>query len=266
MIRALPARLLRQTGPVERVAVAVLLAVLLVGLVVAPFTTSPVTELRGLSAWAPLGRDHLGRNVLARLVGGAGSAAVPFVWAWGVTALGVVACAACSWAGGLVRAAFGAVTGVLGAIPRFVWVLLALSVYGRSFAVLGVAAGLAFLPSAAAVVDARIAPWRTDPSVQADLAHGVPRRAVLWERLLLWECGPDLLRQTLGLFGFVVVLEATLAYLGFAVGEPWPSWGNAVVFDWGRSDVTAVARLAPLVTLWAAAWLATVASGPREQP
>ncbi|MEZ4319002.1 MAG: hypothetical protein R3F61_15920 [Myxococcota bacterium] len=263
MLRAAWARLMRHTGRRERVAMAVLLAVFVVGILGAPLVEGGPTTLSGVSLQAPLGRDHLGRNVLIRLIGGAGAVAIPFAWAALIGGLGAAAAAWSSWTGGVVRGAFGGLVGVIAAIPSFVWVLLALSVYGRSQAVLGVAAGIAFLPGVVAVLDARIAPWRQDPTILAELAHGVPPRVVLWERLVFWECGPALVRQTLGLFGFVAALEATLAYLGFTVGEPLPSWGNAVVFDWGRTDLALVARLAPAATLWLTCWLATVAAGDR---
>jgi ABC-type dipeptide/oligopeptide/nickel transport system permease subunit len=231
----------------QRVALIGLAAVVLLGLLLAPFELGLPTPDRGVDLVAPLGRDHLGRNALVRLLAGCSAVTLPFAVALLSGAATVVLVAPASWWGGLPRLVVGAAMGVVGAIPRFVWALLALSIYGRSPVVLGVAAGLAFSPAIHAALDVRIAGWRTDPGVLAELAHGVPRPSVLWEHLVVWRCGPALVRLGIGLFGYVVALEATLAYLGFAVGEPTPSWGNAIAFDWGRVDVAPSVWIAPAV-------------------
>ncbi len=254
----------RQRTPAQQVAVVGLLGVLVTGLVLAPFELGGPTGLRGLDAWAPLGRDHLGRNALIRLVAGCSAVAVPYLCAAVMVVCTVLVTAPTSWFGGMARGAVAALTGVVGAIPRFVWALLALTLYGRSPVVLGLAAGLAFSPTIHAVLDDRIAPWRSDPGVLAELAHGVPRRSVLWSHLVVWRCGPALVRLFIGLFGYVVALEATLAYLGFAVGEPTPSWGNAVMFDWGRVDVPFTVSIAPIVAIVLVCGAATFAAQSRR--
>jgi len=250
----------RRLGPVQRGAALCIGAIVLFGVVLGPFLDSAP----GGEGFALLGRDHLGRDIALRLLGGTTAIALPFCLALAVNALAVGLGALTSWVGGLPRALVRGGVGVLAAIPRFIWVLLALSVYGRSPAVLGVGMGIAFIPSVYAVLDGRIAGWRRDSSIQAELAHGVPAWSVLWERLVLWDCGPPLLRQGLAMFGYAVALEATLAYLGFTVGEPRPSWGNAVAFDWGHSEVSVVARMAPMLAIWGSCLLATVATLPGE--
>jgi ABC-type dipeptide/oligopeptide/nickel transport system permease subunit len=68
-------------------------------------------------------------------------------------------------------------------------------------------------------------------------------------------------RHLLYLFGYFLVLESTLSYVGgFGVREPMPSWGNMLVFAWGRRADNPWTVLAPglavLATVGAVAWVA----------
>ncbi|MBW1879784.1 MAG: hypothetical protein JRJ84_15585, partial [Deltaproteobacteria bacterium] len=55
----------------------------------------------------------------------------------------------------------------------------------------------------------------------------------------------------LTLFGYFLVLETTLSYIGgFGVQEPMPSWGNMLVFEWGRDVWYAPQVMAPVIMLW----------------
>lgn len=86
----------------------------------------------------------------------------------------------------------------------------------------------------------------------------MPPLRLLGLHLVGAACGRSVLRHLVWTFGGFVMLESTLSYLGgFGVREPVPSWGNMLVFEWGR-EVSA-ASVAPALALWTTA-VATAAA------
>ncbi len=197
-----------------------------------------------------LGTDHLGRDVFWRLV--FASRAFVFPGLLACATAGVLAVPLGAWAGyrggwlsGVIRYGFT----VVASLPRFVLVLLVCTIYGDSPWHLALAAGVAYAPTLAEAIVARIERLRGNDYVLASRAHGVPEWRLLWLHLVVAACGRSIGRHLVLLFGYFVVLECTLSYLGgFGVQEPQPSWGNMLVFEWGRGMSPAL--VAPAVAIW----------------
>lgn len=265
---------LRLGRVVERLDVASALGLALLALVVITALLSPLAGYEpGLdvnvgarslapSLAHPLGTDHLGRDVLWRLLLACRAFMGPGALACAVAAaLAVPAGGLAGFYGGPVGSVLRFGSTVVASVPRFVLVLLVATVYGNSLALLGVAAGVAYAPALLEDVHARVEELRTSEMVLASHAHGVPTWRLLWVHLVIGACGGIILRHLVLLFGFVVVLETTLSYIGgFGVPEPTPSWGNMLVFDWGY-DGSVVSRLAPAVALWATVAATTAVGG-----
>ncbi|MCO4743421.1 MAG: ABC transporter permease [Proteobacteria bacterium] len=241
-----------------RVGIAVLVAVVAVGLTSplgawqAALEVSPDIAGQGPSPAHWLGTDHLGRDVFARLQLAAGAFAGPGLLACAVAlVLAVPLAAVTAYRGGVVGSAtrFGFTS--LAAIPRFVLVLLVLSIYGDSSVTLALVAGVSYVPMLGEAVFERIERLRGEEYVLASQAHGLSGARILWVHLVWAACGRLIGRHLLALFGFYLVLETTLSYIGgFGVQEPTPSWGNMLVFEWGRRSVFDPALLAPGLALW----------------
>ncbi|MCK6525392.1 ABC transporter permease subunit [Myxococcota bacterium] len=245
-----------------RLTVAWVAVVLALGLAWGDRALEVVTPLASAGpGWeTPLGRDHLGRDVLARLVVGAWSFVAPGALACAAAlGLGVPVGAAAGWFGGLVATAQRALTASVESVPTLALVCLGAAIFGPTPLVLGALAGLAWAPRVAEAVRARLESLRQAELVLALEAHGVPPWRVLGHHLLWVGCRGLLARQALTLFAAVLTLETTLSYLGdLGVAEPTPSWGNMLSFEWGI-DGNPWAAAAPALTLWAAcaalAWL-----------
>lgn len=203
-----------------------------------------------LAHW--LGTDHLGRDVAWRLLLGSRAFVAPglltAVIAGGV---GGAAGALAGWFGGplsaLVRYAFT----VGGSVPRFVFVLLAGAIFGPDPVVLAVATGIACAPGVGEAVYARLEELRRAEFVLALRAHGVPEARILLYHLLWINARGLVARQVLQAFGFFLVVETTLSYLGgFGVQEPTPSWGNMLAFEFGIPDGNLYAWMAPAAAIW----------------
>lgn len=206
----------------------------------------------GPSAAHWLGTDHLGRDVAWRVVAASEAFVAPALGACLVAfVLGVGGGAVAGWFGGPIASAIRYAFTVVSSLPRFVIILLACAVYGNHPAVLSLIAGVAYVPTVGEAVFTRIEAFRSAEFVLAAEAHGVhPLRVLLYH--LLWVSGRKLVaRHLLHLFGYFVVLETTLSYIGgFGVAEPQPSWGNMLAFEWGMRDGNPWAARAPAVALW----------------
>lgn len=274
----LPLRAARRLGrrPAAAVAALYLLAVVVVGLV-APFSGyDPITDVdpsraslpAGVGHW--LGTDHLGRDVLARLLLACQAFVGPGLLACGVAAvLAIPGGALAGYHGGWLEHGLRWAFNVLASVPRFVLVLLVLSIYGDRLWLLAVAAGVAYAPTLAEAVFARIESLRSADYVLANRAYGVPGWRILWVHLVWAASRRRIGRHLVLLFGYFLVLETTLSYIGgFGVQEPMPSWGNMLVFEWGRAAWYAPHVLAPVVALWltigALAWLAESLGEPAD--
>lgn len=229
--------------------------------VVADVAPGRAGEGPGGAHW--LGTDHLGRDVAHRLLLGTQACVGPgLVAALLAGGLGGLAGAGGGWFGGPVEGVVRTLFVVLGALPRLVLVLLACTIFGGDVGVLAAAVGLACAPEPGGALLARFQALRAAEFVLAAEAHGIPPARVFWYHLLWVNGRAVLLRQMAQAFGFFVVIESTLSYLGgFGVQEPTPSWGNMLAFEFGVIDGNPWAWLAPALCLWLTAWGAAALAG-----
>lgn len=199
-----------------------------------------------------LGTDHLGRDVAWRLLLGSRAFVAPgLLTALLAGGLGGLAGALAGWFGGPVSSVVRYGFTVGGSVPRLVLVLLAGAIFGPDTLVLAMATGLACAPAVGEAVTARLEELRRAEFVLALRAHGIPDARILLYHLLWVNTRGLIARHVLQAFGFFLVVETTLSYLGgFGVQEPTPSWGNMLAFEFGVPDGNLYAWLAPAVAIW----------------
>jgi len=230
----------------------------------------PALASAGPGAGHGLGTDHLGRDVLARLLLATHAFVGPgLLAALCSLLLGLPAGALAGALGGIPAAIVRFLSGAVASVPGFVWVLLVATIFGSAPAVLALAAGFAYAPALALEVSGRVEQLRRREFVLALRAHGHSEPAILL-RHLLWNNARALVaRHAVQVFAFYLAVETTLSYIGgFGVAEPQPSWGNMLSFSFGRDNP--LAALAPALALWATSLgLSLLAGGlvePRHEP
>jgi peptide/nickel transport system permease protein len=182
-----------------------------------------------------LGTDHLGRDLLSRML-----AAAPVSLGVGLAAALLSAALGGLW-GGLAGLSGRRLDGVLMriadafmAFPRLYLVLLVLAVLPGSLAGAVLVLAVTGWMGPARLVRARILATREQDFVVAARAAGRGRTGILLRHLLPHAAAPLLVAAGLRV-GETMLLEAGLSFLGLGVPPPQASWGNLIAA--GRSDL-----------------------------
>lgn len=188
--------------------------------------------LDGVARVEPLtfrwGTDRLGRDVLSRtLHGGRASLLVALVALFLATALGVAVGATAGSSGGWIdEIAMRVCDGLLG-FPRLVLLLVIATFTSPTLGTLVVVLAATSWMATARLVRAEVRSLRRRDFVLAAEAGGTPPWRVLAAHVLP-HLRPTLAVDTTLRFGELILLEATLSYLGLGVPPPTPSWGSMI--------------------------------------
>jgi peptide/nickel transport system permease protein len=181
-----------------------------------------------ISAAHWLGTDYLGRDMLARVIEGArytvGIAFVATLLASGTgTLLALLAAASGRW----VDAGLSRGLDTLTAIPSKMFALLIVAGFGSSVPVLAVAAGAIYVPGAYRIARSLAVNINALDYVTVARTRGERTGYVMLREILPNIAGPML--ADLGLrFVYVVLLLASLSFLGLGVQPPNADWGSLV--------------------------------------
>jgi peptide/nickel transport system permease protein len=214
------------------------------------WTPYPVDELQMRSKLLPssaqhlLGTDHLGRDVLSRIMVGAqtsitvGLVAVALGMSAGV-ALGAWAAAR----GGWVDEALSRTSDLIFAFPAVLIAILITSVLGASARNAILAIAIFNVPVFARVTrGAALALWRRD-FVRAATAMGRGPFGITWRHVLPNMASVLIVQATIQ-FAVAILAEAGLSYLGLGAQPPVPSWGRML------RDAQTYIFQAPELALW----------------
>jgi peptide/nickel transport system permease protein len=221
---------------------AVILAIALVALfadVLAPYSPTEVhPAMRGAppSHAHPLGHDHVGRDVLSRLIHGARIAMIVAVLATGIAVtIGVSVGAGAGYFGGRIDAVLSRIVDALMAFPTLVLLITLVAVVGPSLVNMILVIGTTVWASYARVVRAEVLSLREQEFILAARATGATDRRIIWRHLVPNVVGPVIVLATLGVGG-IIILEAALSFLGLGVRPPTPDWGG--MLSDGRAYIT----------------------------
>lgn len=173
-----------------------------------------------------LGTDEWGRDVFSRLLAGAaitlwiGLLVVAIAVATG-TLIGAFTGFVGGWASRCVMALMDA----LQAFPSLVLALGVMAVFGPSRHGVVVALGLAYLPAVVRIVRASVLSLREKEYVEASRVAGNSEAYTLFRHVLPNSLSPLIVLATT-LFGWAVLSESALSFLGLGVPPPAPSWGG----------------------------------------
>ena len=175
-----------------------------------------------------LGTDHLGRDVLSRVIYGSrvslliGFAAVMVGSVVGAT-LGIAA----GYRRGLLDTIIMTVADAQLAFPFILLAIGIIAVLGPSFATLVVVVGLSGWVNYARVLRSQVLVLRSRDFVDAILGLGGSTGRIVLRHILPNVLSTLVVIATLEL-ARAIVLEATLSFLGLGIQPPTPSWGGMI--------------------------------------
>jgi peptide/nickel transport system permease protein len=224
-----------------RIGVAIVSAVALLALVgpwLWPFdavTPSLAARLEGPGWPHVLGQDELGRDVLARLAGGARVSLLVGLAVVSVSAvLGTAVGAIAGYRGGWLDDLVGRLMDVLLAFPGILLAIAMVAVLGPSLTNVVIALSVIGWVGYARLVRGQVLKVRELEFVQAARALGASTTWILTRHVVPATLSAVTVQATLGMAG-AIISEASLSFLGLGVQPPTPSWGT--MLDAGRSHL-----------------------------
>jgi len=190
-----------------------------------PLGTDVPAALMPPGAAHPFGTDHLGRDLLARVVVAArldlGLAVLAVALAAG---FGAVAGAVAGWFGGWGDRVAGWVVDLMLALPIYLLAMVLAVGMGNGLAVVVLATAMVNVPFFLRLVRTEVARQRRSLWVDAARMGGVRDRRILFA-MVAPRVAPLVVVQATTNLGWAVLNAAGLSFIGIGVRPPTPEWG-----------------------------------------
>ena len=216
--------------PLGTLGAVITLLLLLIGIFanfIAPYgmneTTADLLVRPSLTHW--FGTDNLGRDILSRVIFGArisvivglGSAAISVTFS---TIIGIV----CGYFGGVFDLLMQRLVDAWMCIPSLILMMVIISIIGPGIWQVTVVMGLCFGISGSRIVRSATMSIKENVYLQAERAIGCSPNRIIIRHIL-----PNIMAALIILFStvvpMVILVEASLSFLGYGIPPPNPSWG-----------------------------------------
>ncbi|HET9849664.1 MAG TPA: ABC transporter permease [Candidatus Dormibacteraeota bacterium] len=172
-----------------------------------------------------LGTDELGRDILSRLLYGAGiSLTIGLLTQLIYLVIGATVGLTAGYFGGRVDNLLMRFVDVWYAFPDLLFLLVVVSVFGASLLTIFVAIGLIYWVDLARLIRGQVLSIKEKEYVEGARATGSSPLKIILRHLVPNSLGPVIVALTFGI-PRAIFLEATLSFLGAGIVPPTPSWG-----------------------------------------
>jgi ABC-type dipeptide/oligopeptide/nickel transport system permease subunit len=207
-----------------------------------PFKSEFARALEAPSRQALLGRDELGRDILARILYGARISLSIGLVAVGIgLVVGVPLGGISGYLGGRVDLLMQRAIDTMLAFPGILLALVTISVLGVGLYTAMAAIGVVSIPVYARLVRGSVLALKERDFVAAARSLGQRDTAILWRHIFPNCVAPVLVQSSLQIGG-AVLAAAALGFLGLGAQPPTPEWGT--MLSKGRDFL----RVAPHIT------------------
>ncbi len=191
----------------------------------------PFTGARnaGPSLQHPFGTDHLGRDILSRIVTASRlSLTVGLVAAAISVTIGVLIGSLAGYFGGVVDTLLMRFTDVVLCFPFLFFAITIVTILEPNFFNIVIAISVLSWTSIARIVRANIMSLKERDFFVAAKALGAQPFRLIYRHLLPNTIAPIIVNATL-MVASAILMESGLSYLGLGVQPPTPSWGNMLM-------------------------------------
>jgi peptide/nickel transport system permease protein len=191
-----------------------------------PLAQDSAAQARAPSAAHVMGTDHLGRDVLSRVIYGARVS----LWVGLVSVgLGLVAGTTLGLVSGYFKGRtdliIQRVMDVILAFPTLVLAMALMAILGTSLTNVMLAVGIVMTPSVSRLVRSVVLSLREHPFVESARCLGAGHGRIILRHILPNTLSTIIVWVTVSL-GSAILIEASLSFLGLGTQPPSPSWGN----------------------------------------
>lgn len=225
--------------------VVILILVAMFADALAPY--SPVQTFAGMRGQPPssehwLGFDHVGRDLLSRIIFGTRAALIVGLGSTSLAVtIGILVGGLSGYFGGWVDLVLSRLLDSFMAFPTLALLLMLAAVLGPSLTTTVTVIGLTSWAAYARVVRADVMSLREQDFIIAAHAGGATWRRILFHHILPNVMGPVIVLSSLGV-GSTIILESALSFLGLGIRPPAPSWGG--ILSDGRAYILTYPHIA----------------------
>ncbi len=188
--------------------------------------SAPPVWMDGGTPDHPFGTDYIGRDVFSRVLhGGQASFRIALIASTIASAFGIVYGVISGYVGGFVDRFLLLLTNIWISFPFLVLALAAIAAVGNTITVLVVLLSMAMWVHPARITRAHVLKARELDYVMASRAIGGSNLHIIRKHIIPNIVSVNILLWTFSV-GALILIEASLSFIGLGVNPPTPSWGN----------------------------------------
>jgi oligopeptide transport system permease protein len=209
----------------------------------------------GPSASHWFGTDKLGRDVFTRIIyGGQVSLGVAFIGSVTALVIGVFYGSFSGYGGGRIDDLMMRFVDLMYGFPTLLFIILLMLIIppnaSNALALTGLFIGLGVVSwlGVARLVRGQFLSLREKEFVEAAVALGASPMRIIFRHILPSSLGPIVVWLMLAIPGLIMV-EATLSFIGLGVKPPTPSWGSMLAEGWRAMRTSPWLAIAPAAAI-----------------
>jgi len=186
---------------------------------------NPRLRLKPPSSEHFFGTDHLGRDILSRIIFGAQITLwISFSVVALSTGIGVSLGLFSGYYEGTISTLISRITDVFLAIPRIILALAIAAALGASIQNMIIALSLSYWPWFARIVEIEARSIKKNQYIESTVAIGASESRILFIHVLPGTLPSIIVRASIGL-GYTILAAAILSFIGVGAQPPTPEWG-----------------------------------------